>query len=582
MNDSEGKINFEEAYRLWDEFLEKWPISRLETMQLDEYTKTGSRDTFTYWLEHKLVSHFPSLGGGSTFKFGIYSRKNIKKKKFTQNRSYSETHGWSASLGKSDKEAFEKVRTLVLNIATLAQDGDLYGIESKGIHETYKWKIAFLYQNRQDPKIVGVLGKKYLIKYTGGGEDQTMKELHRAVMQEKPGGKGILEFSNSVWKKIEQNSGKKNSISRERSTSPAKKDHPRKSEPKLGQKMEECTNQIFYGPPGTGKTYALIGLLKSRYGYDANDERDRRYSFVTFHQSYGYEEFVEGLRPRLGSAGKENYGSQIQYEIRPGAFKKLCERARKEPHKRFAMVIDEINRGNISKIFGELITLIEPDKREGRNNAVTVTLPYSGDAFSVPANVDIYGSMNTADRSLALLDTALRRRFEFERLLPETADSGNAPLAGLRVNQNGQEINIPRMLETINERIETLYDRDHCIGHAYFIALAQENDGKDRFDALAEVFRNRVLPLLEEYFFEDWQKIRLVLADDQKRKGHQFVTEADSGSDREESLQQMFGSNHDLESYATRKRFRIQESAFDKPEAYRKIYQALEGSASSA
>src|SRR5690606_34164038 len=120
----------------------------------------------------------------------------------------------------------------------------------------------------------------------------------------------------------------------------------------------------------------------------------KRFSFVTFHQSYGYEEFVEGLRPVLD--GDADAG-EIQYEIRPGVFKELCRRARLAPDQRFAMVIDEINRGNISKIFGELITLIEIDKREGAEDAISATLPYSGDSFSVLANVDIIGTMNTAD-----------------------------------------------------------------------------------------------------------------------------------------------------------------------------------------
>ena len=133
-------------------------------------------------------------------------------------------------------------------------------------------------------------------------------------------------------------------------------------------------NRIYYGPPGTGKTYQLDVILKERYGKGASD----RFAFVTFHQSYGYEEFVEGLRPILGKGADTG---QVRYEIRAGAFKKLCNRARKDPDRRYAMVIDEINRGNIAKIFGELITLAEPDKREKAPNALTVTLPYSGDNF---------------------------------------------------------------------------------------------------------------------------------------------------------------------------------------------------------
>ena len=295
----------------------------------------------------------------------------------------------------------------------------------------------------------------------------------------------------------------------------------------------------------------------------------QRYSFVTFHQSYGYEEFVEGLRPVLTSGGDE---SDVQYEIRSGVFKDLCRRARLAPNQRFAMVIDEINRGNISKIFGELITLIEADKREGGAHAVTLRLPYSGEPFSVPANVDIIGTMNTADRSLALLDTALRRRFEFVPILPNASDGAGAPLAGLRISLDDEVINIPKMLAAINRRIEALYDRDHCIGHAYFTGLKQIADGQAQFDALKEVFRNRIIPLLEEYFFEDWQKIRLVLADNQKPTSAQFIAES---PDHEDDLIEIFGHGHGLDTFSTKRRFYKQDAALANPRAYIGIYEAV-------
>jgi len=295
----------------------------------------------------------------------------------------------------------------------------------------------------------------------------------------------------------------------------------------------------------------------------------QRYSFVTFHQSYGYEEFVEGLRPVLTSGADE---SDVQYEIRSGVFKDLCRRARLAPDQRFAMVIDEINRGNISKIFGELITLIEADKREGGAHTVTVTLPYSGESFSVPANVDIIGTMNTADRSLALLDTALRRRFEFVPILPDAGDEAGAPLAGLRISLDDEVINIPKMLAAINRRIEALYDRDHCIGHAYFTGLKQMADEQAQFDALKEVFRNRIIPLLEEYFFEDWQKIRLVLADNQKPTSAQFIAES---ADHEDDLIELFGHDHGLDTFSTKRRFRKQDAALSNPRAYIGIYEAV-------
>lgn len=297
------------------------------------------------------------------------------------------------------------------------------------------------------------------------------------------------------------------------------------------------------------------------------DEQIKRYRFVTFHQSYGYEEFIEGLRPVLD--GDESSAS-IKYEIKDGVFKDLCREARLEPTKRFAMVIDEINRGNISKIFGELITLIELDKREGMQNALPLTLAYSGKPFCVPANVDIIGTMNTADRSLALIDTALRRRFDFVPVMPDSRDVDGAPLFGLRVSVDEGQIDIPSMLTAINQRIEALYDRDHCIGHAYFTVLEEFDDGPLRFAKLTNVFRNRILPLLEEYFFEDWQKIRLVLADNQKAEQDAcFVLQ---NEDIEEGLARLFGKQDSLDSYTAKLSFELQDVAFDNPAAYIGIY----------
>jgi len=370
----------------------------------------------------------------------------------------------------------------------------------------------------------------------------------------------------------------------------------------------KALNSILYGPPGTGKTYNTINkaleIIDNKVPNNREEAKKRfeilkksgQIEFVTFHQSYGYEEFVEGIKAKT-------INGEISYNIENGVFKKLCEEAienscysnkdeiyqlkklnskitarmkklnngkfrvlknskiRKhetpsfnaknikeeflkyakyseeefyyileedydfntisgassvvsgassngnidwQPEeqstiKNYIIIIDEINRGNISKIFGELITLIEPSKRIGASEEIQVKLPYSNEEFGVPKNLYIIGTMNTADRSIALLDTALRRRFEFVEMMPDYN------LLDFKVDG----ISIKKLLTTINKRVEYLYDRDHVIGHAYFMELDENSTLND----LDTIFKNKIIPLLQEYFYDDWEKIRLVLND---------------------------------------------------------------------
>ncbi|MCR5457083.1 MAG: AAA family ATPase [Clostridiales bacterium] len=213
-------------------------------------------------------------------------------------------------------------------------------------------------------------------------------------------------------------------------------------------------------------------------------------------------------------------------------------------------IIDEINRGNISKIFGELITLIEDTKREGMDEEASATLPYSGEPFSVPKNVYLLGTMNTADRSIATIDTALRRRFAFEEMLPDSTILEGIDIGG---------INIENMLDSMNQKISVLFDREHTIGHAYFIPLRKNSDMK----TLARVFKNNIIPLLQEYFYEDYEKIRLVLGDNKKQdESMQFIKAINN------DYMSLFGEDVDLDvSY----RYEINEAAFNNPEAYKYI-----------
>ena len=417
-------------------------------------------------------------------------------------------------------------------------------------------------------------------------------------------------------------------------------------------------NQILYGPPGTGKTYSVIQkaleiialkdeelgeFLKNNPKRDELKEKFEEYKnkgqieFITFHQSYSYEEFVEGLKAKTDEEGN------VYYEIEDGIFKELSNKAKEnlytyknrkrkksfeevfkekiidnleveekikiplkrkniyiydvtnrsikfekengdrshtlsiktlkdiynsenvksrivgglEPYyqgilnylkndsevdsdevlKNFIVIIDEINRGNISKIFGELITLIEEDKRLGNKEEMKVKLPYSKEDFGVPKNLYIIGTMNTADRSIALMDTALRRRFEFVEMMPEYDE----------LPQNIEGINVSKMLKAMNERIEFLYDRDHTIGHAYFINI-------ETFEELKDVFKSKIIPLLAEYFYDDWEKIKLVLND------NGFVKEKE------------FRYIVNLEKDEEKKVYEINYNAFNYKENYIKIY----------
>lgn len=432
-------------------------------------------------------------------------------------------------------------------------------------------------------------------------------------------------------------------------------------------------NQILYGPPGTGKTYhtitKAIEIIENRVVEETEKRDDLKakfeaykqagqIEFVTFHQSYGYEEFVEGIKAKTTDNG-------IEYKIEAGIFKKLSKKAtvnfeqaqeniiakkdfdvifkervldklfedtrleikmkkssffikeidethiyfdksggdsqhvlllknlramyeagenklimgglsqyynplleyllkdneikeeEKEPLKNYILIIDEINRGNISKIFGELITLIEPSKRIGAEEAISVRLPYSNELFGVPSNLYIIGTMNTADRSIALMDTALRRRFAFTEMMPRP-EVLDFEIEGLHVK---------RMLETINKRIEYLYDRDHTIGHAYFMELKEPE--KQNLDVLSAIFRDKIIPLLQEYFYDDWEKIRLVLGDNQKNENLQFIN-----IKKDYDTKKLFGdSSHELLDDEATKVYEINHNAFSDIKSYKAIYE---------
>jgi len=236
--------------------------------------------------------------------------------------------------------------------------------------------------------------------------------------------------------------------------------------------------------------------------------------FVSFHQSYSYEEFVEGIRPVIADT---TVGEQAkkEYEISKGIFKRICEDARNDRENNYFLIIDEINRGQISKIFGELITLLEKDKRlsptgDLQENTIVLDLVYSKEPFSVPWNLYLIGTMNTADKSIALVDVALRRRFGFIEMVPEPDKLKTYTILGITID-------LPKILESMNNKIAMLMDRDHQIGHSYLMNIDKDEEGrtisneKQMLENLRFTFYNEIVPLLQEYFYNDWERLKQII-----------------------------------------------------------------------
>ena len=849
--------------QIWDDFLQRWPLDSLKHMTLEEYTASGTNDSFIYWLEKRTES-LCSIWDGSAFKFGVYSRADTTEKTGDNKRGYTSEYGWYKKYGDTPENAFKTVLAQIITAAQAARFGDLNVVNSVNLGETIRWKIAFLYQDRENPKVVPILKGEFL-RALVGNKKISLVQGHLKLAAER-GSQPLLAYGSELWERVTELKDATLTVDdaltylqNSETLTPVKKptkylagfesddelqlalyldvkkvslllspgewlntatthytdkkhydtDSPRNShlaanastldvgnpcvkvtintldnliqlveaytgredtnqhegeESQLNQNPNNADsntplNQILYGPPGTGKTY-ITTLHAVRIAdpdwfentYNAlhdkpTQQRDalkahylklmeeQQIVFTTFHQSFSYEDFIEGIRPEtdsdtgnlrysvkdgifkelcqnaqatviqsadaplslegrkiwkmsLGNTLKDDdyiyeeclekkqillgYGrdtdysgcdnrqtvrdclervlgksvdnndyaltavnvfkNQIKngdlvivsdgnhkfraiaevigdyqflepdersrylqmrpvswlrqytpslpkerlfkkalsqmtiYELKPGTIdhdklKQLLEpeapqQAAQKPH---VMIIDEINRGNISRVFGELITLLEPSKRKGAEDQQTTKLPYSQEPFSIPGNVYLIGTMNTADRSLAQMDLALRRRFSFIETPPHPE-----LLEGTLVHG----VDMSALLTAINHRIEVLLDAEHMIGHAYLLPLTKLETEQQRQAALSQIFSNKILPLLQEYFFDDYERIGWVLNDPGKTPPHRFI-QSQEHMQNSPSLTKLF--NADIAEQLTDRRFRINKSAFNQAEAYQGI-----------
>lgn len=627
--------DLQQQYALWDEFLRVWPASRLATMTLDEYSQAGSKDSFTYWIESRL-DELGSIWGGSSFKFGVFSRKETEDKTSDAKLSYSNTHGWYSSLGTTAEAAFEQVRGFVAQVADWAAKGDLDAIESfDHLGEAFKWKIAFHYQSRQAPVIVAIFKRAPLAVFVGGTASQSMATLQKAALAKRLGGLGILEFGRQVWEAWSRKNlpiwklshGLNDFSADERKNYLQAKLGVMHGETAKGQGkdfQEAPVGDLFYlchgndSLPFIGQFISAPepcdkgdGWLQRRYrilkqgirqgGYQGGQKGwtpNYRSTFkpVPTHDLPEFEAVL--LKPFFGTdlaelatlAGDAVAASAPGLAIAPSPRPAAAPSAASSPR---STCFNRIYYGPPGT--GKTYTLMQLLKRDYETPALAIpaerwrgqiiaekvaalkwwegiaaALHDLGGKAKVPELVEhpfIQAIAQAKGRSSGLSATLWGTR------AARSADEPHsAPLAGLLVTTANGVVDVRQMLERINERIEALYDRDHCIGHAYFTALADVDDGAARFEKLAGIFRKRIVPLLEEYFFEDWRKIRLVLGDNQKPDAAQFITESDA---HEQALNDLFGGNHGLDSYMTKRRYQPQPSAFDDPAAYLGIYRPV-------
>lgn len=634
-------------------FLELWPVERLKNLTIEDYHQAKNTDSFI-----SQVDCFDPTQGDPTFAcyFDFWEPIGLgNNEKYHNEKPYS----WHKRLGDDPELAFQQIKQEILDIIDAVQHRDLTAIDQIQFTKGLKWMIAFLYQDFSNPCVIPIVTETNIKRIGYESYLKTPLPEFLPILIKNQGNQSFFPYVEKLFTMV-------------RKGYLANKQKKQKNEEIKGEvMMEQALNRILFGAAGTGKTYHTINHAVSILDPEYDPQLDRKelkkrfdiykkqgqIQFVTFHQSFSYEDFVEGIRAETDDTGK------LTYDVQSGVFKEICEKAKgtaqqkhhidevvddflaeitetplelkTQQNKQFTvaylgsgltlqcqplasevnatyyanigkiksllsgeevdkaynrsyikavaeylkpriqkqlqprtnqsyvLIIDEINRGNISRIFGELITLIEDSKRQGADEALSVTLPYSKEEFSVPNNVYIIGTMNSSDRSLTGLDIALRRRFTFIEMPPQPQEIKNEDgelikISGKDKDGNDKDVIVADILSVMNQRIEVLLDRDHCIGHANFMSLKE----KPTLEHLAHIFKQKIIPQLQEYFFDDWAKINLV-----------FFNNSMIVEDKDINIAGLFPSKFEQElGYSNEKKiWKINDDAFKTIDAFIQI-----------